>query len=263
MLSPKNQPAGSYRLVILLAGAALGLSLFVIAAVLSAGNQAGSGALNINDLARQVVKGDTALLWRTLLRDQAQAMSLPFAEGSQAYWFLARAGGIVSYLLLWLATCWGIIMSSKLLKGIISPGLAFSLHEFLPLLGILFAAMHALVLLGDSYISFDMQQLLIPFTSSYKPFWTGLGTIAFYSFIVLTASFYVRKQIGQKSWRVLHYTSYVAFLLALTHGLMAGTDSGAAAMRGLYLVTGGISLFLLYYRLLSRALDSSRSRQSA
>ena len=59
--------------------------------------------------------------------------------------------------------------------------------------------------------------------------------------------------IGQKAWRAFHYTAYLAFLLALVHGIMAGSDSASPAMRALYLLTGGTSVFLLLYGLLAYA----------
>ena len=191
--------------------------------------------------------------WQAAVAEQAQAMGLPLAAGSKAYWYMARAGGVLSYILLWLATCWGMMMSSKIIKGLVDVPVAYALHEYLPILGVVFAALHAVVLLGDSYIAFKPWQILVPFASPYKPFWTGLGVLAFYLSIALIASFYVRKRIGQKTWRALHYTSYLAFLIALLHGVMAGSDSGTTAMRVLYLVTGAVSVFLLLYRLLAYA----------
>ena len=197
--------------------------------------------------------------WQSAAAEQAQAMGLPLAADSKAYWYMARAGGVLSYILLWLATCWGIMMSSKIIKGLVDVPVAYALHEYLPILGVVFAALHALVLLGDSYIAFKPWQILVPFASPYKPFWTGLGVLAFYLSIALIASFYVRKRIGQKTWRALHYTSYLAFLIALLHGVMAGSDSGTTTMRALYLVTGATSIFLLLYRLLAYAPRPART----
>src|SRR5690606_9162795 len=108
-------------------------------------------------------------------------------------------------------------------------------------------------LLGDSYIDFAPWHLFVPFAGPYKPLWTGLGILALYLSVALIASFYVRKRIGQKVWRTLHYASYLAFLLALLHGIMAGSDTAAAPMWVMYIVTGGLSVFLLLYRLLAYA----------
>lgn len=210
--------------------------------------------------ARTAVSASLPALWRSRLGQEAQTMGLPLAGDTKAYWYMARAGGIVSYLLLWLATCWGIMMSSKFIKGVVDAPVAYALHEYLPMVGVVFAAVHAAVLLGDSYIGFKPWQLLVPFTSPYEPGWTALGTLAFYLFVALIASHFLRKRIGQKAWRAFHYTSYLAFLMALVHGLMAGSDSSALAIKAMYLLTGASSLFLLYYRLLAY---SPRARRAA
>jgi methionine sulfoxide reductase heme-binding subunit len=258
MLSRKTETKGGLKQALLLISGLGGLFLLILFIFL-AGTVFKPGNSDPISLARlTTIEERMPESIQTILVDQGQAMGIPLESGSQAYWYLARAGGIIAYILLWLATCWGIMMSSKIIKGYINFAEAFALHEFLPILGVVFTAIHALMLLGDSYVGFNLWQLLIPFTSAYKPFWTGLGSLALYLFLAIILSFYLRKQIGQKSWRRFHYTSYLAFLLALLHGLMAGTDSDILAIRILYLVTGGIALFLVYYRALSHTPTRTR-----
>lgn len=186
---------------------------------------------------------------RAYLGRQAQLMGLPLTGQTSAFWYMARAGGIVAYLLLWLSTVWGLTLSTKITDGLVPAPIAYGLHEFLSLVAVLFAGIHAVVLLGDSYIKFNIFHLAIPFIAPYEPLWTGLGTVGFYLTAVLTGSFYIRKQLGQKLWRTLHYLTFGAYVLALVHGLMAGTDSGVALVKLLYLGTGFTVLFLTYFRL--------------
>ena len=180
---------------------------------------------------------------------EAHQMNLPLTGQTSAYWYMARAGGIVAYLLLWLSTVWGLVLSTKVTHDLLPAPIAYGLHEFLSILAVLFATLHAVVLLGDSYIDFNIFHLAIPFIAPYEPLWTGLGTIGLYLTMALTGSFYIRKQIGQKVWRTLHYLTFVAYLLVLGHGLMAGTDSSLPAITLMYLGTGFSVLFLTYYRL--------------
>ncbi len=180
---------------------------------------------------------------------QAQLMGLPLTGQTSAFWYMARAGGIVGYLLLWLSTVWGLTLSSRVTSGLVPAPIAYGLHEFLSILAILFSVLHAVVLLGDEYISFNIFHLAIPFTAPYEPLWTGLGTIGLYFSAAMTGSFYIRKHIGQKVWRALHYFTFAAFLLVLGHGIMAGTDSSLAVIKLMYLGTGFSVLFLVYYRL--------------
>ncbi len=185
----------------------------------------------------------------TFFHEQAQAMGLPLTGQTSAYWYMARAGGLVAYVLIWLSTLWGLALSTKVVKELISPAIAYGLHEFLSIGAIIFTALHGLVLLGDTYIDFTIFHLLIPFSAPYEPLWTGLGVIAFYLATIITLSFYVRRTISQKVWRWLHYLTFLVYVLALLHGLMAGTDSGRLALQIMYLGSGSSVLFLLYYRL--------------
>ena len=180
---------------------------------------------------------------------EAQLMGLPLTSQTPAYWYMARAGGIVAYLLLWLSTVWGLSLTTKITDGLVSAPIAYGLHEFLSLTAISFTALHAIVMIGDEYLNFNAFHLLIPFTAPYAPFWTGLGTLSLYLSAALTGSFYVRKQMGQKTWRALHYLSFITYLLALGHGLMAGTDTSLPLIKLMYLGTGFTVLFLTYYRL--------------
>jgi len=182
------------------------------------------------------------------LAQEAQVMGLPLAAGSKAYWYTARAGGLIAYLLLWLATMWGVMMSSKMLKGALDATLVYGMHEFLPTLAMVFAGLHAVVLLGDAYIGFSLVDLLVPFAASYRPLWTGLGSVALYLSIALIASFYLKNLVNRKVWRAFHFTSYLAFVLAMAHGIMAGSDTANPAVRWMYILTGAALLFVTLYR---------------
>jgi predicted ferric reductase len=179
----------------------------------------------------------------------------------KAYWYLSRASALVAFCLLWFAMALGLGITNKLAR--LWPGglTAFELHQAASLLGLDLALFHGLILLGDRYMNFSLGQVLVPFaTASYRPLWTGLGQIGFYLFAIVSLSFYLRRFIGQKAWRTLHYLSFVVFALALTHGLLSGTDSGAPFVRGLYLASGASLLFLTVYRVLVSASKPAPSR---
>jgi len=169
----------------------------------------------------------------------------------KAYWYLSRASAMVAYGLLWLSMAFGLIITNKLAR--LWPGgpIAFDLHQFASLIGLAFAFFHALILMGDKYINYDLAQVLVPFNSTgYKPVWVGLGQIGFYLLAIVGLSFYVRKRLGNRSWRLIHYLSFLTFALALLHGILAGTDSTVLAIRIFYWATGASVVFLLVYRIL-------------
>jgi len=170
----------------------------------------------------------------------------------KAYWYLSRASALVAYVLLWLSMALGLSMTNRLAR--VWPGgpTAFDLHRHTSLLGLAFALFHALVLLGDRYIGYTLAQVLTPFASAgYRPQWVGLGQVGLYMLALVALSFYARRAIGQRLWRLIHGLSFAVFLLALVHGLLSGTDSAAAWARALYWLSGGSLLFLTIYRLLA------------
>ncbi|HTP06976.1 MAG TPA: hypothetical protein VMP08_01905 [Anaerolineae bacterium] len=182
----------------------------------------------------------------------------------KAYWYLSRASAMVAYSLLWLSMASGLIITNKLAR--LWPGgpIAFDLHQFTSLLGLAFALFHALILMGDKYINYDLAQVLVPFNSTgYKPVWVGLGQIGFYLLAIVSLSFYVRKRLGNRTWRLIHYFSFLMFALALLHGIFAGTDSTVVALQIFYWVTGASSLFLTVYRVIITRFAAKKQARAA
>ena len=174
----------------------------------------------------------------------------------KAYWYLSRATAFVSLSLLWLSMALGLGITNKMARLWPGAPAAFALHEYVSLLGLAFAVFHAIVILGDDYINFTLLQLLIPFsTVDYRPFWVGMGQLAFYTWAILALTFYIRPIIGQKSWRFLHYGSFGMYLMGIFHGLFSGTDTSAGWAQNYYWISAGSLLFLLTYRILAVVID--------
>jgi hypothetical protein len=204
----------------------------------------------------------TGLLLGTVVGALAAAVALPawlpglsaslLGAEPKAYWYLARSSALAAYGLLWLAMLFGLLMSGRLAR--LWPGgpTAFELHQHASLLGLAFALFHALILLGDRYIKASPAQLLIPFAySGFAPLWVGLGQLALYGLALVALSFYVKGRIGRRAWRLVHALSFAVFALALAHGIVSGSDSGAGWARMLYWASGGSVLFLTLYRVLA------------
>lgn len=181
-----------------------------------------------------------------------------FATSSvQALWYVTRAAGLTAYLLLWLSTIWGLLVSTKIFDGVLGRLYTYDFHQFLSLLAIGFTFAHVAVLLGDRYLPFSVAQILIPFASTYRPFWTGVGTIAFYLVLLVTVTFYLRKQIGVERFRAIHVLSLLGYFGATVHGLLAGTDSVLPSTQFIYFSTFFVFVFLSLFWLV-RTKNSGR-----
>ncbi len=164
------------------------------------------------------------------------------------FWYISRAAGLTAYLMLFLNVLLGLAVRTRFMDALLARWRSFDLHGFTGLLAMGFLLIHGLSLLGDRYVGFTLPQLLVPLASPYRPVWTAMGVIAFYTVLVVLASSYLKKQLGYRFWRGLHYLSFGAYLLALAHGVFAGTDSGEPWARGLYWSTGLTVLLLTLWR---------------
>ena len=164
-------------------------------------------------------------------------------------WYGVRLTGFLAYLAVAGSVVYGLMLSTKLLDRIAHRPVSFTLHRDLALVGLGFSILHGVLLLGDRTFAFTPAAILVPFASPYAPEAVGIGQLTGYLLLILVGSFYVRRQIGQRTWRLLHYLTFLAFLGVAVHGLLSGSDSGAAWALGLYLVPLAAAWFLLVYRL--------------
>jgi methionine sulfoxide reductase heme-binding subunit len=182
--------------------------------------------------------------------------------GSNTVWYVVRATGIIAYLLVTLTVAGGLLVSNRSLPAGQPRVDVYEVHRFISLLAISAAGFHALTLLLESYIGFSPSQIVIPFTSSYRPVAVALGIMALYGAIAVYASFYLKRWIGQSGWRKLHYTSFAIFALASYHGILSGADTRQVWMLAIYLGAIAAVLGLTIFRV-SKAAEAEASKDAA
>jgi len=170
------------------------------------------------------------------------------------FWITSRAAGFAALILASLSVSLGLLMSTKLLRG--RGADLRSAHEVLALSTIAAIVVHAVSLLGDSYMHPSLADISIPFVSGYKSVWTSIGIVAGWGLILLALSFYARRRIGTARWRKLHRFTALAWVLGLGHALGEGTDAGQLWFLAMVAIVVAPGLALLAARL-------TRSRQRA
>jgi sulfoxide reductase heme-binding subunit YedZ len=141
---------------------------------------------------------------------------LAAAVTEHLFWITSRAAGTAALLLSSVAVGVGLLVGGKLVKG--RPDLRH-LHEALSLATIVALVVHAVALLGDSFLSPSLADITIPFVSGYQRGWTTLGIVAGWAMIALGLSYYARDRIGQQRWRKLHRFTALAWVAGLAHSL--------------------------------------------
>ena len=199
-----------------------------------------------------------------VLTQISQSLGASAALDSRVYWYMSRSAGIVAYLLLWVSVMAGIGISSKLFNDFVSPQITNEVHKFTSILAMIAGAFHGLILLGDTYMNFSLFDILIPFKSAYQPFWVGLGILGFYLLAMLVVSFYIKKRIGHRTWRLLHYSSFALWVMTTLHGVLAGTDTSTVLMKVVYTAAVVSVGYLLTYRIATaKSLTNAPARTQA
>lgn len=150
------------------------------------------------------------------------------------FWLLSRAAGLEAYVLLFAATLAGIATSTRLAARLRRAHLAFEVHRTLVWMAVAATALHVAALAGNRYAALTPAQLVVPFIAPSRPVAAPLGILSLYALLVLASSFYVRRRIGTRTWRALHYTTFAMFVGVSAHALVAGPDAGNIVVRGLY-----------------------------
>jgi predicted ferric reductase len=164
-------------------------------------------------------------------------------------WVFMRLLGFMAYFAMTGSVIYGLLLSTKILDVIAHRPITFALHQDLASIGLGLAAVHGMLLALDGTVPFTLAQIAVPGLAPFAPLWVGVGQVAFYLMALVVGSFYVRRQIGQRAWRTLHYVTFLAFLGATGHGIVAGTDTGTPWAWWVYVGSLIAVVFLLVYRI--------------
>ena len=168
---------------------------------------------------------------------------------TDALWYFARGTGLVSLVLLTVVVALGIgARSGRTAVGL--PRFAVSmLHRNAALMAVIMLIGHVLSLLFDPYAQLRLFDIVVPFVGSYRPFWQGLGTLAFDLVLALIATSLLRHRLGARTWRVVHWLAYLCWPIALLHGLQTGTDGGTWWLRTVAGLCAAVVVAALIWRL--------------
>jgi sulfoxide reductase heme-binding subunit YedZ len=159
-------------------------------------------------------------------------------KNDPTFWLLARASGLTAYALLTASVLAGLVLKSRPFRSL-KPAAITDTHRFLALLGLGAIALHGATLVLDHTVHLTPAALIVPGASPYRPLPVGIGVLAAELMVVVYASFALRRRIGSRNWRRLHWATYAVFAAATVHGLAAGTDTGRPWAFALYLAAVG------------------------
>jgi sulfoxide reductase heme-binding subunit YedZ len=158
-------------------------------------------------------------------------------------WFLARGLGIVALVAFTIAVVLGATSSDRSayrpegLTGVRARDAALDrrvllqlLHRSAAVVGLGALLLHLTLILLDSHVSVSLPGALVPFTAGYRPFALGLGTMAATLFLLVIVTGFMRGRLAASPrtadlWRTVHRAAYIGWVPAISHGILAGTDT--------------------------------------
>ncbi|GAB1516864.1 ferric reductase-like transmembrane domain-containing protein [Actinophytocola sp. KF-1] len=139
-----------------------------------------------------------------------------------ALWYVSRATGMLALLLLTGTVVLGALTGGRAVSPRWPRFAVAALHRNLSLLTLAFVAVHVATAVIDDYAGIAWLDAVLPFVSAYHPFWLGLGAAAFDLLLALLATSLLRTRIAPRSWRIVHWTAYLCWPVAVLHGFGIG-----------------------------------------
>lgn len=145
-------------------------------------------------------------------------------------WYTTRAAGAVSLVLLSIVTALGLLTAARAGGGRWPRFVTAALHRDLALTALMFLALHIITAAVDPFTHLGLSAVVVPFGSYYRTLWLGLGTVAFELMLAVLATSLLRSVFSLRAWRLVHWTSYAIWPVAVVHGVGTGTDSFSMVM---------------------------------
>jgi methionine sulfoxide reductase heme-binding subunit len=168
---------------------------------------------------------------------------------SKVVWYLTRGTGAVALVLLTTVTVLGVLNSVRWSPPRTPRFVLQRIHRNLSLLAVAFIAVHIATAVIDGFAGIRWIDAVTPFVSAYRPFWLGLGAVAFDLIIAIALTSLLRGHLSYVMWRVVHWMSYALWGVALFHALGTGSDASRPWMLGLVAVSIGAVAAAVVWRI--------------
>jgi predicted ferric reductase len=144
---------------------------------------------------------------------------------SPYFWYTTRATGFVALILFTLVVALGTFVANRIGGTYVGRFELNELHRSISMVAIVFLVVHILSTLLDSYVPTGWFSAIIPLVSKYEPVHVALGAVAFDLILAVWVSSLLKARIANRSWRFIHWFSWLALASAITHSFLTGTDS--------------------------------------
>lgn len=140
-------------------------------------------------------------------------------------WYVTRATGLVALVLFTIVVCLGTFVSNRVGGTTVGRFELNELHRSVSMVAMAFLVLHVVTTIVDSYVPTGWLSAVIPMTSPYQRLDVAIGAVAFDLILAVWASSLMKARIANGSWRFVHWFSWLAFVAAVVHSFLIGTDT--------------------------------------
>jgi methionine sulfoxide reductase heme-binding subunit len=182
--------------------------------------------------------------------------------GGSTLWYLSRATGVVSVVLLTVVVVLGVVTAGRRRPDGSSATVAMGVHRWLSMGMLAFLLTHIVTAIVDGYVDISWLSIVVPFISVYQPLLVGFGALAVDLLVAILVTSYLRHRIAERSWRFVHWATYGMWVIAVIHGFSFGT-ADQPVLRLITLGCGVVGGLFASWRVATSFADRSRRSEVA
>ena len=145
------------------------------------------------------------------------------AAGSQGLWLVSRGSGLVLLLLFSVVTALGVATRTGASSRHWPRFAVAELHRTLSLFAVALLVLHVATAILDPQVSIGALAAVLPFTAHYETAAIGMGTLAVDLGGAVLVTSLLRRRLGLRAWRAVHYLAYLAWPAAYVHAIRAAS----------------------------------------
>jgi sulfoxide reductase heme-binding subunit YedZ len=174
------------------------------------------------------------------------ALTTPFL------WYTTRVTGMVALVLFTLVVSLGTLVANRFGGTVVGRFEINELHRSLSMMAMVFLALHITTTVVDTYAPTGWLSAIVPFASPYRRVGVAIGAVAFDLILAVWLSSLLKVRVKNQSWRLIHWFSWLAFLSAIAHAYLTGTDTKNGAGLAVVLSCAGLVLATALWRVVAR-----------
>ena len=183
------------------------------------------------------------------------------------WWYLSRISAMVAWALMSVSVVWGVLLASRVFRGLDNPGWIKDVHKYLSTLTLLMASIHTTALTLDPFVHFTALDLVVPGRATYDGATSltelalAVGVVAMWVLTVIYLTSLVMDKLPRWLWKSIHFLAYGVFFAVGIHAAFAGSDVGTWWYGAVTIVVVTLGMFALIIRFTVAALTGRRAER--